>query len=135
MKMFAQDASCLMTRDARYNVQCNQSVQIVVFIPLIGTPFLKFYWGFIVVVWFLSLWRTSLFLLLLEQTITPYFQKGKYLTSCFSHQPAGENKMVPLLFVPEIWHCTAYISSRFTAKYWSKIQSWLINLMPRALNM
>lgn len=43
MKMFAQDASCLMTRDARYNVQCNQSVQIVVFIPLIGTPFLKFY--------------------------------------------------------------------------------------------
>lgn len=30
-----------MTHDARYNVQCNQSVKIVIFIPLIGIPFLK----------------------------------------------------------------------------------------------
>lgn len=41
VKIITQDASCLMTHDARYNVQCNQSVQIVVSIPLIGIPFFK----------------------------------------------------------------------------------------------
>lgn len=136
VKVTTQDASCLMTYDARWNVQCNQSVQIVVFIPLIGIPFFfKVYWGFIVVVWSLSLRRTSLFPSLLEQIITPCFQQGKYLTSCFSHQPAGEDKTVLLHFAPEMWHCTAYIPSQFTAKYWSKIQSWLINLMSRALKI
>lgn len=102
---------------------------------LLEYHFLKLYWGFIVVVWSLSLWRTSLFPSLSGQTIKPYFQQGKYLTSCFSHQPAAENWTVLLHFAHEIWHCTAYIPSRYIAKYWSKTQSWWINLMPRALKI
>lgn len=45
VKIITQDASCLMTHDTRYNVQCNQSVKIVIFIPLIGIPFLKNFIG------------------------------------------------------------------------------------------
>lgn len=79
--------------------------------------------GFLVVVWSLSPWRTSLFPSLLEYTIPkPYFQQEKYLSPCFKSSASRRKnfKRVILHCPPEIWYCTAYIPSQFTAKFWSK---------------
>lgn len=103
---------------------------------LLGYHFLKMSWVFIVADWLPNPWGTFLSSPSLLQPLHLTSSKGSVLAAYFSHQPARKNRPILLHFAPEIWHCTAYMSSEFIAKkYWSKVQRWWIHLMLRALKI